>query len=98
MNTQITNSLKLTENEILALKICLNYDNREGQLSDNFSNGDMDEFCAQLGWNKHQVSALMGSLEAKGMGFYDADDDLFWLSEHGVHTIFDIIEAEQAAA
>ena len=89
----------LTANEITALKVCLNYDSREEQLSDNYSNGGQNEFKAALGWNDKQVSALIGSLEAKGMGYSDDNDDgngenIFWLSELGVNTIFDIIEAE----
>lgn len=93
-NSQVT----LTENEIAAVKMTLNYDDRENQHGDNYSNAGMDEMTAGLGWNKHQVAALMGSLEAKGIGFYCEEDDLFWLSPFGVDTIFDIIEAEQQQA
>ena len=92
--TQVT----LTENEIQAVKLTLNYDDRENQHADNYSNAGMDEMKADLGWNKHQVAALMGSLEAKGIGSYDKDDDLFWLSEFGVDTIFDIIDSEKTQA
>jgi hypothetical protein len=92
--TQVT----LTENEIAAVKMTLNYDDRANQHADNYSNAGMDEMTAELGWNKHQVAALMGSLEAKGIGSYDEDDDLFWLTSFGVDTIFDIIDAEQQQA
>jgi hypothetical protein len=88
----------LTEAEVTCLKACLNYDTREAQLSDNYSNGDPDEFQAQLDWNMHQVGGVMTSLKEKNMGFYDPEDDIFWLTEDGVNTIFDLIEAEQRAA
>jgi hypothetical protein len=88
----------LTEAEITCLKACLNYDSREAQLSDNYSNGDPNEFQAQLDWNMHQVGGVMTSLKAKGMGDYDAEDDIFWLSVEGVNAVFDLIEAEKAAA
>jgi hypothetical protein len=83
----------LTANEIAALKVCINYDNRADQHSDNFSNA---EFKAELGWNDKQVAALIGSLEAKGMGYGDDNEGnghIFWLSDLGVDTIFDILEA-----
>ena len=91
----------LTANEITALKVCLNYDNREDQLSDNFSNGGHTEFKQALGWNNKQVSALIGSLEGKGLGDGDDNDGnghIFWLSDLGVNTIFDIIDAERREA
>ena len=87
---------ELTSNEIIALKLCLNYDDRTSQLNDNFSNGGADEFCDALGWNKKQAGGLMSSLEQKGMGFADSDGyDIFHLTEKGVNAIFDIIESEK---
>lgn len=91
----------LTQNEITALKICLNYDNREDQLSDNYSNGGAPEFKKALGWNDKQVAALISSLEQKGMGYGDENNGnghIFWLSEDGVETIFDVIQAEKVTA
>lgn len=91
----------LTQNEIIALKTCLNYKTREGQLCDNYSNGGQDEFKQVLGWNDKQVAALIGSLEEKKMGYGDdnqGNGHIFWLSELGVNTIFDIIEAEKILA
>lgn len=93
----MTTGINLTANEIAALKVCLNYDNRADQHSDNYSNGGHSEFKAELGWNDKQVSALIGSLEAKGMGYGDDNEGnghIFWLSDLGIDTIFDIIEAE----
>ena len=91
---------KLTQNEITAMKTCLNYDDRETQLCDNFSNGGADEFKAVLGWTDAQVRGLISSLEQKGMGngdYADAEGSshTFWLSEKGVNAIFDVIEAEK---
>lgn len=92
-------TIELTNNETVALETCLNYRTRADQLSDNYSNGGHDEFKAALKWNDKQVAALIGSLEAKGMGYGDDNDGnghIFWLSELGVNTIFDIIEKRQA--
>jgi len=92
-------NINLTDNEIRFLEICLNYDNRENQLSDNFSNGGVREIMAEFGWNAQQAGGLISSLEQKGMGYMDMDGvngepaDIFWLTEKGVNTIFDIIEA-----
>ena len=88
--------MKLTTNEVQALEICLNYDSRECQLEDNFSNGGSEEFQATLGWSKYQVAGLISSLEQKGLGWGDDNDGnghIFWLSELAVNTIFDIIES-----
>ncbi|WP_019024065.1 MULTISPECIES: hypothetical protein [unclassified Thioalkalivibrio] len=85
----------LTENEIKALESCLNYEDRETQLSDNYSNGDPAVFRKVLGWDKHQVAGLISSLEQKGMGFHDEEDGIFWLSVAGVHAIFDVLEARE---
>lgn len=90
----------VTQNEATALRVCLNYDTRCAQLEDNFSNGGHEEFKAALGWNDKQVAALIGSLEAKGLGSGDDNEGnghIFWLSEKGVNVIFDIIEQEQSA-
>jgi hypothetical protein len=97
----------LTENEIVAMKQCLNSSSREGQLGDNYSNGGTQEFMDALkntkgeGWNAQQVGGLMSSLEQKGMGFADEEGvngaavDIFWLTEKGVNAIFDVIDAEE---
>ena len=93
-------SISLTPNEITALKACLNYNSLEGQLSDNFSNGGHTEFKKALGWNNQQVAALIGSLEAKGLGWGDDNEGnghIFWLTDKGVRAIFEAIDAEKAA-
>lgn len=95
-------AMNLTENEITALKACLNYSDRESQLSDNMSNGGTAEFKAELGWNSQQVGGLISSLIEKGLGYPDEDGvngndvDIFWLTEKGVNAIFDVIEADGA--
>jgi hypothetical protein len=89
-------TVTLTANELAALKVCLNYDTRAEQHSDNYSNGGHAEFKDALNWNDKQVAALIGSLEAKGLGYGDDNEGnghIFWLSDLGVDTIFDIIEA-----
>ena len=89
--------MKLTDNEVKALKICLNCNTRESQLEDNFSNGGASEFMAALGWTNKQVAGLISSLEQKGLGCGDHNDGnghIFWLTEFGVNTIFDVIEKE----
>lgn len=96
----------LTTNEITAMKVCLNYDNRKDQLNDNYSNGGPAEFMDALGWNAQQVGGLMTSLTEKGMGYCEDNSNTvwlgppppvtFWLTEAGVNTIFDIIEQEEA--
>jgi DNA-binding MarR family transcriptional regulator len=87
-------NVTLTSNEITAMKATLNYNDRESQHSDNFSNAGVDELQGVLNWNKHQVAALIGSLEKKGMAWYDAEFDLLWLNPEGVDAIFDVIDNE----
>ncbi|MCK5018233.1 MAG: hypothetical protein KAS32_14345 [Candidatus Peribacteraceae bacterium] len=85
-------STSLTDNEIEALKLCLNYADRESQLNDNYSNAGSEEFAGIFDGNKHAAGGLITSLAEKGMGNMDEEDDIFWLSDEGVNTIFDIIE------
>ncbi len=87
--------MKLTKNEVEALKICLNYETREAQLEDNYSNGGAQEFAVELfDGNMKAAGGLITSLQEKGMGVMDEEDDIFWLSEEGVNTIFDILEGK----
>lgn len=98
MKSYSARGVVITENEFAALKECLNYQSREGQLSDNYSNGGQDEFKKLLGWNNKQVSALIGSLESKGLGYSDDNEgngNIFWLSELAVNVVFDILEQQQ---
>jgi hypothetical protein len=101
MNNYTARNVTITENELAALKSCLNYDNRSDQLSDNFSNGGQKEFELVLGWNRQATAALIGSLESKDLGYGDHNEGnghIFWLSELAVNVVFDIIDQETTAA
>ena len=90
----------LTDLEIAAMKICLNYDNRQTQLDDNYSNGGHREFMSGLKINRHASAALCGSLETKGMAWNDDNEGnghILWLTDEGVNVIFDIMEAADTA-
>ena len=99
-------AMNLTDNEIKAMKACLNYRNREDQMYDNFSDTGPVDIAKELGWDMHQVGGLLASLENKGMAWVDdrSDDShmkgcgtdmhIVWLTEKGVNAIFDIIEKE----
>lgn len=88
----------LTANERAFLDLCLNYDNIEGQLSDNYSNGGLQEAVKLMGGNKHAGAGLLSSLTKKGLGYPDDGSDwavdpddyhhTFWLSELGVRVAF----------
>ena len=88
----------LTSNERAFLELCLNYDNVESQLSDNYSNGGLMEATQLMGGNKHAGAGLLSSLSKKGLGYTDDGSNwavdpsdyhhTFWLSELGVRAIF----------
>lgn len=88
----------LTHNEREFLTLCLNYDTVEGQLSDNYSNGGLQEAVRLMGGNKHAGAGLLSSLTKKGLGYCDDGSDwavdptdyhhTFWLSELGVRAAF----------
>lgn len=64
--------MTLTEKEVAALRLCLNYSERESQLSDNFSNGGPVEFAnALFDGNLRAAGGLISSLEKKGLGWLD---------------------------
>jgi hypothetical protein len=67
--------MELTQAELTALQTCLNYNDRESQLEDNFSNGGPTEFMEALGWNAQQVGGLIASLVSKGLGGLDDRSD-----------------------
>lgn len=95
--THTIRGVQVTDNELAALASCLNYNNREDQHSDNFSNGGHLEFKKVLGWNDKQVSALIGSMERKDLGWGDDNKDtggdhIFWLEHKGVDIVFDAID------
>lgn len=89
--------MNITEREYAAMEICLNYNDRESQLSDNYSNGGIDEFMSELGLNRHQAAQLCGSLEEKGLGWNDDNEGnghILWLTYEGVNAIFDYRESK----
>lgn len=102
----------LTQNEIAAMKMCLNYtDDRECQRGDNHSDATPADIGIALGWNKQQVGGILASLIQKGMVWVDdrsgeadpvvrnnPDFHVVYLTDElGVDTIFDIIEQEAVA-
>jgi len=88
----------LTANERAFLALCLNYDNIDSQLSDNYSNGGLLEATQLMSGNKHAGAGLLSSLTKKGLGYPDDGTDwavnpseyhhTFWLSELGVRVAF----------
>lgn len=98
----------LTQNEITAMKLCLNYGDRQAQHDDNFSNAGPLDIAKALGWDMQQVGGLLSNLRTKGMAYVDdrsedvglrncgVDMHIVWLLEAGIDAIFDIIEGEAA--
>lgn len=91
----------ITDNEAKVLEVCLNYCTREGQLQDNCSAAGFKDFMKILGWNEKQVGGIVTSLQSKGMGYLETDEEcfqsghfykIFHLSEKGINTIFDYKE------
>lgn len=58
--------ITITENERAMLSLCLNYDSRETQLSDNYSNGIVRHAHELMG-SKEAGAGLIGSLVKKGL-------------------------------
>ncbi len=100
----------LTANEITAMEMCLNYDDRGSQHSDNHSNACPADIGMKLGWDYRQLGGLLAGLTRKEMIMIDdrsaeADKSLHqnphmhivYLTEKGVDAIFDIIEKRAAA-
>lgn len=87
--------MNLTNLEIAAMELTLNYSDREGQLGDNFSNAGAEEIAYELfNGNKQAAGGLIASLIKKNAAFLMDDcDDQVWLTEDGVNALFDIIEA-----
>ncbi len=78
----------LTANEAAFLKLCLNYDTIEQQMSDNYSNGGIDEACHLFAGNRKAAGGLLSSLNTKKLGWLDTEYDQFGLTELGVHVAF----------
>jgi hypothetical protein len=91
-NTINSSTVSLTENELTFLKMCLNYSDIENQLSDNYSNGGIDEamelFEGTKQYRRQAAGGLISSLQKKGMGYLDCEYDQFALTEAGVYAAF----------
>lgn len=91
-----TKTLTLMEAQLLEL--ALNYNERETQLSDNYTNASVQD-AHYIAGGKHEGAGLIGSLVKKGFVVEpdprDEDDGL-WLTEAGVHAIFDHLEGVAA--
>lgn len=98
----------ITDNEAQMLRACLNYEDRESQLDDNYSNGEVKD-AHQIMGSKEAGSGLLGSLRAKDLildpathgtpkangqepSAWAADENIVWLTEKGVNALFDYIE------
>jgi len=83
----MTTTLTTLEAELLSK--CLNYDTRNDQLQDNYTNADLSDAYNICG-GKHEAAGVIGSLIKKGLICdLDADDgSMIWLTEDGIHAIF----------
>ncbi len=79
----------LTTLEAELLSKCLNYDTREDQLNDNYTNADLSDAYNICG-GKHEAAGVIGSLIKKGLICdLDADDgSMIWPTEDGINAIF----------
>lgn len=93
--------VSLTPKEAAFLVLCLNYDDAETQLGDNYSNGGIAEACSlflaeypdtksnkQAGLRRQAAGGLLASLTTKGLGHLDTEYDQFNLTKAGVHAAF----------
>jgi hypothetical protein len=86
--------MNLTEMQAKAMSLTLNYDTREEQHSDNFSNAGVEEMVEAFGWSEQQAGGVISSIVQAGLGYIDSDEvDLLWLTDEGVNAIFDHFEA-----
>jgi len=93
MNTttqELEMTTTLTSLEAAVLGYCLNYDDRDNQLSDNYTNGDL-KIAQDICGGKHQAAGVIGSLCKKGLIEDPASDEdsMIWLTVNGVNAIFD---------
>ena len=87
---EIEMTTTLTALEVQVLDYCLNYQDRESQLNDNYSNCDLSDAHKICG-GKHEAAGVIGSLCKKGLVYDPASDEdsIIWLTEDGVNAIFD---------
>ena len=86
-------NISLTKLEVDILSACLNYDNIQSQLSDNYSNCDLKD-AHKICSGKHEAAGVIGSLCKKGL-IYDPmqeENKIIFMTEEGVKSIFAHIE------
>ena len=85
---EMTTTLTTLEAELLSKS--LNYDDRDNQLQDNYTNADLSDAYNICG-GKHQAAGVIGSLCKKGLIADPAgdEDSMIWLTVNGVNAIFD---------
>ncbi len=83
----------LTTLEAALLTKCLNYDTREDQMQDNYTNADLSDAYNICG-GKHEAAGVIGSLSKKGLIHdLDAEDgSMIWLTDNGINAIFNYKE------
>jgi hypothetical protein len=89
IGTAQDSNVSLTSLEANVLSACLNYDNIQNQLGDNYSNCDLRDAHKICG-GKHQASGVIGSLCKKGL-IYDPmqeENKIIFMTEEGVRAIF----------
>lgn len=89
--------MTMTDNEIEVIEMSLNYADREGQLSDNYSNFDADTFARVMNTSRQAIGGIVSSLIQKGYMYDDGDGphSMIWITDDGVNAIFDIIDARE---
>tara|TARA_R110002020_G_scaffold375900_1_gene587084 strand:- start:123 stop:428 length:306 start_codon:yes stop_codon:yes gene_type:complete len=101
----MTNDIKLTENEIKVLNHCLNYDDdREAQLSDNWSDISPSDIMKDFKWSKEKVGGVISSLEKKELAWSEPESNKYgyvpatlWLTDNGVNAIYNYKENKESA-
>lgn len=85
-----------TSNEIAFLKMVINYDDRETQKCDNYSNAGHEEAATLFNGDMKAAGGLLSSLTKKGIGWCEKEDDydLFWLNEDAIDTVYDALGLE----
>lgn len=88
--------LKLTEMEMTLMQTALNYDDRDSQLSDNFSDADPADVMKRTGWSRHQVAGVLSSLAEKNVAHVMPEDaNCIYATVFGINTYFDNKEAQE---
>lgn len=97
-------SLKLTNNELILMRLSLNYLDRETQLCDNYSNLGHSDALKALKMTRRQFTGVLKHLSTKGLMWMEThqdvkdrdgcnypEDAIIWMTEDGVNICFDNI-------